>query len=46
MVGALGVIIGHMASAIAAPSFATTSYQVNHDTSIVQIFRQRAEWDI
>ena len=31
MVGALGVIIGHMASAIAAPSFATTSYQVNHD---------------
>ena len=46
MVGALGVIIGHMASAIAAPSFATTSYQANHDSSMIQIYRQRAEWDI
>jgi len=46
MVGALGVIIGHMASAVAPPSFATTRYQANHDSSMIQIFRQRAEWDI
>jgi uncharacterized membrane protein YphA (DoxX/SURF4 family) len=46
MVGALGVIIGNMASSIAAPSFATTTYQANHNSSMIQIFRQRAEWDI
>ena len=48
MVGALGVTIGHVASATAAPapSFTATSYQTSHSAGTVQIFRQRAEWDI
>jgi uncharacterized membrane protein YphA (DoxX/SURF4 family) len=48
MVGALGVTIGHVASAVAAPalSFAATSYQTNHNAGTVHIFKQRAEWDI
>jgi len=47
MVGALGVIIGHTASAVTpAPSFAATSHQANHNAGTIQIFRQRAEWDI
>ena len=48
MVGALGVTIGHVASATAAPapSFTATSYQANHNTGTIQIFRQRTEWDI
>ena len=55
MVGALGVTIGHVASAVAQPapasSFTSTSYQSiaksgRHDGGIVQIVRQRTEWDI
>jgi uncharacterized membrane protein YphA (DoxX/SURF4 family) len=49
MVGALGVTLGHMASATAAPapSFTATSYQAGpHDAGTIRIFRQRAEWDI
>jgi uncharacterized membrane protein YphA (DoxX/SURF4 family) len=49
MVGALGVTLGHVASAVAAPapSFTATSYQAgHHDAGTIQIFRQRAEWDI
>ena len=48
MVGALGVTIGHVASATAAPapSFTATSYQANHSAGTMQIFRQRTEWDI
>ncbi len=49
MVGALGVTLGHVASAAAAPSpsFTATSYQAGqHDAGTIQIFRQRAEWDI
>jgi uncharacterized membrane protein YphA (DoxX/SURF4 family) len=48
MVGALGVTIGHVASATAAPapSFTATSYQASHNSGMMQIFRQRAEWDI
>jgi hypothetical protein len=48
MIGALGVTIGHVASATAAPapSFTNTSYQANHQAAQIQIFRQRTEWDI
>ena len=48
MVGALGVTIGHVASATAAPapSFTATSYQAGHNAAPMQIFRQRTEWDI
>ena len=48
MVGALGVTIGHVASATAAPapSFTNTSYQANHEAAPIQILRQRTEWDI
>ena len=48
MVGALGVTIGHVASSAAAPapSFTATSYQSNSNAGTMQIFRQRAEWDI
>jgi putative oxidoreductase len=49
MVGALGVTLGHVASAGAAPtlSFTATSYQAgHHDAGAIGIFRQRAEWDI
>ena len=48
MVGALGVTIGHVASATAAPApfFTNTSYQANHNAAPMQIFRQRTEWDI
>jgi uncharacterized membrane protein YphA (DoxX/SURF4 family) len=48
MIGALGVTIGHVASATAAPvpSFTNTSYQANHQAAPIQIFRQRTEWDI
>ena len=48
MVGALGVTIGHVASATAAPgpSFTATRYQANHNAGTIQIFRQRTEWDI
>src|SRR4051794_32806748 len=49
MVGALGVTLGHMASAAAAPapSFTATSYQAGqHDAGTIRIFRQRTEWDI
>jgi uncharacterized membrane protein YphA (DoxX/SURF4 family) len=48
MVGALGITIGHVASATAAPapSFTATSYQANHNAGTVQVFRQRTEWDI
>ena len=48
MIGALGVTIGHVASATAAPavSFTNTSYQANHKAAPIQIFRQRTEWDI
>jgi len=55
MVGALGVTIGHVASAVAQPvpasSFTSTSYQSitksgRHDGGIIQVVRQRTEWDI
>ena len=55
MVGALGVTIGHVASAVAQPapasSFTSTSYQSiaksgRHDNGMIQIVRQRTEWDI
>jgi hypothetical protein len=48
MVGALGITIGHVASATAAPAaaFTNTSYQANHNAGTMQIFRQRTEWDI
>ena len=48
MVGALGITIGHVASATAAPapSFTNTSYQASHEAAPIQIFRQRTEWDI
>jgi uncharacterized membrane protein YphA (DoxX/SURF4 family) len=48
MVGALGMTVGHVASAVAhpAPSFTETNYQADHNAGTVQIFRQRAEWDI
>ena len=48
MVGALGVTIGHVASATAAPapSFTATSTQTGHGAAPIQIFRQRTEWDI
>jgi len=48
MIGALGVTIGHVASATAAPapSFTNTSYQASHQAAPIQIFRQRTEWDI
>jgi uncharacterized membrane protein YphA (DoxX/SURF4 family) len=48
MIGALGVTIGHVASATAAPapSFTATSYQPNHNAGTIQIFRQRTDWDI
>ena len=46
MMGALGITIGHVASAVAAPAqaFTATSYQANQ--SPMQIFKQRVEWDI
>jgi uncharacterized membrane protein YphA (DoxX/SURF4 family) len=50
MVGALGMTIGHGASAGAPPTPALTStaYQANHDAGSgqIQIFRARTEWDI
>lgn len=48
MVGALGVTIGHVASAVAqpAPSFTATSYQASSGQAQIQIFRARTEWDI
>jgi uncharacterized membrane protein YphA (DoxX/SURF4 family) len=48
MVGALGITIGHVASATAAPapSFTATSYHANPNAGTTQIFRQRTEWDI
>jgi uncharacterized membrane protein YphA (DoxX/SURF4 family) len=48
MIGALGVTIGHVASATAAPAptFTATSYQANPNAGTIQIFRQRTEWDI
>ncbi|MBX9841890.1 MAG: DoxX family protein [Xanthobacteraceae bacterium] len=55
MVGGLGVTIGHVASAVAQPvpasSFTSTSYPSiaksgRHDGGMIQIVRQRTEWDI
>ena len=48
MIGALGVTIGHVASATAAPAptFTNTSYQASRQAAPIQIFRQRTEWDI
>jgi uncharacterized membrane protein YphA (DoxX/SURF4 family) len=52
MVGALGMTIGHVASAVAAParapSFTSTSYQAlaGHAASAIQIVHPRTEWDI
>jgi hypothetical protein len=50
MVGALGMTIGHVASAGAVPATAVTStaYQAGHDAGSgqIQIFRARTEWDI
>jgi uncharacterized membrane protein YphA (DoxX/SURF4 family) len=46
MIGALGVTLGHVASAVAqpAPAFTATSYQAGHDA--VQVFRTLRECDI
>jgi uncharacterized membrane protein YphA (DoxX/SURF4 family) len=46
MVGALGVTLGHVASASAqpAPAFTATSYQAGHDA--VKVFRTLSECDI
>jgi uncharacterized membrane protein YphA (DoxX/SURF4 family) len=55
MFGALGVTIGHVASAVAQPAqaaqFTSTAYQAiaqsgQHDAGIVKVIRQRTEWDI
>ena len=48
LVGALGMTVGHVASAAPAPAFTSTSYQTStsHGAGTVQIFRQRTEWDI
>lgn len=49
-VGALGMTLGHVASATAAPapSLTSTAYQSSHDAGAgqIQIFRARTEWDI
>ena len=50
MVGALGMTLGHLASATTAPTtaFTSTSYQAqsSRDAGTIQIFRTRTEWDI
>jgi uncharacterized membrane protein YphA (DoxX/SURF4 family) len=50
LVGAVGMTIGHVASATAAPApaFTSTTFQTgaSHGSGMVQIFRQRTEWDI
>lgn len=50
MVGALGVTIGHVASAVAqpAPSFTATSFEAQSGLhgGTIQIFRARTEYDI
>ena len=48
LVGALGMTVGHVASAVASPtpSFTSTSFQASHGAGTAQIFRQRTEWDI
>jgi uncharacterized membrane protein YphA (DoxX/SURF4 family) len=50
MVGALGMTLGHLASATTAPTaaFTTTNYQAQsgHDAGTIQIVRTRIEWDI
>jgi uncharacterized membrane protein YphA (DoxX/SURF4 family) len=48
MVGALGVTLGHVASAVAAPAPAltATSFQSGHGASAMPIFHQRTEYDI
>jgi uncharacterized membrane protein YphA (DoxX/SURF4 family) len=52
MVGALGITIGHVASAVAAPvstaAYTSTSTQAKsgHDAGMIRIVRPRTEWDI
>jgi len=54
MVGALGITVGHVASAVAQPvpatSLTATGLQSlqsgRHDSGTIQIIRPRAEWDI
>jgi len=50
LAGTLGMSLGHVASATAAPAHALTStaYQSSHDAGAgqIQIFRPRTEWDI
>lgn len=52
MVGALGVTIGHVASAVAAPanapSFTSTSFQTKstQDSTVIRLAPPRSEWDI
>ena len=49
MVGALGVTIGHVASATAAPAPVVHRHQLPGrppTPAPIQIFRQRTEWDI
>ena len=50
MVGGLGVTIGHVASAAAAPaqapSFTATSFKAGGDAALIHNVRQRTEWDI
>jgi uncharacterized membrane protein YphA (DoxX/SURF4 family) len=53
MVGALGVTVGHVASAVAQPhptsaltATGFTSHQAADPTGTIQIVRPRTEWDI
>ena len=50
MVGALGMTLGHVASAGSRPAaaFTSTNYQASHDAGSgqIRVFRARAEWDI
>jgi uncharacterized membrane protein YphA (DoxX/SURF4 family) len=55
MVGALGMTIGHVASAVASPGqsaqFTATGYQAiaksgEHDTGMIRTIRPRSEWSI
>ena len=48
MVGALGMTIGHVASAhrCTGPGSPPPAIRPSHDAGTIQIFRQRTEWDI
>lgn len=50
MVGAIGITIGHLASAASggtgAPALTSTSFRAQSDAGMVRIVRPRSEWDI